>query len=312
MNRSSTSAECRKGRGATLTYVLVTPARNEAAFIGRTIEAVIGQTLRPVRWLIVSDGSTDGTDEIVEGYAAEHKWIELVRVPGRKERHFASKVAAFNAGYARMGDVGYDVIGNVDADVSFDEGYMDFLVGKFAANPRLGVAGTPFSPGQYDYRFTSIEHVSGGCQLFRRACFEEIGGYVPVKIGGIDLVAVLTARMKGWQTRSFPEKGFLHHRSMGTAKQSRVMVAFRGGRGDYMLGGHPVWEVLRCIYQMTRPPILLGGSFRLAGFLWAVVSGVEKVVSHDLVQFRRAEQMRRLRNFIRRMTLQRLFSSERI
>src|SRR6266481_6672836 len=104
-------------------YVLVTPARNEAQFIELTINSVVAQTVRPRKWAIVSDGSTDGTDDIVNKYAAEHPWIELVRMPERRERHFAGKVNAFNAGYARVADLNYDVIGNLDADVSFDEGY---------------------------------------------------------------------------------------------------------------------------------------------------------------------------------------------
>jgi poly-beta-1,6-N-acetyl-D-glucosamine synthase len=291
-----------RGKGpASLAYVLITPARNEAAFIEHTIKAMVGQTIRPAKWLIVSDGSTDGTDEIVKRYAAEHEWIELLRMPERRERHFAGKVNAFNAGYARVRDLEYDVIGNLDADITFDGEYFHFLLRRFAENPRLGVAGAPFrqESGQYDYRFTSIEHVSGACQLFRRKCFEDIGGYVPIKIGGIDLVAVISARMKGWQTRTFPEKTCLHHRSMGTAKQSELMVALRGGKGDYMLGGHPVWELLRTPYQMTKRPLVVGGCLRLLGFLWALVTRVEKAVSADLVQFRRTEQMRRLRNFIK-------------
>lgn len=280
-----------------LTYVLITPARNEAAFIEQTIKSVVAQTARPAKWIIVSDGSTDGTDEIVNKYAAKHAWIELVRMPERRERHFAGKVYAFNAGYEKLTGLQYDVIASLDADITFDGDYFAFLLRQFVENPRLGVAGTPFQEeGQgYDYRFTSVEHVSGACQLFRRECFEEVGGYVPIKIGGVDLVAVMTARMKGWRTRTFTDRFSVHHRQMGTAKQSALMVAFRGGRGDYMLGGHPVWEFCRCIYQMTRRPILLGGIFRLAGFTTAMVSGSPKLVSADLVNFRRAEQMRRLR-----------------
>ena len=283
-------------------YVLITPARNEALFIELTIKSVVAQTVLPIKWVIVSDGSTDGTDDIVKKYLADHPWIELIRMPERRERHFAGKVQAFNAGYARVVDLKYDVIGNLDGDISFDEEYFDFLLKKFGENPRLGVAGTPFREGsfQYDYRFTSIEHVSGQCQLFRRECFEEIGGYVPRKIGGIDLVAVTTARMKGWQTRTFPEKPYVHHRQMGTATANVWVAPFKVGRADYILGSHPVWEFARCIYQTTRPPILLGGSLRLAGFVWAMMSKAEKQVPADFVQFRRKEQMHRLRKFVTR------------
>jgi len=287
----------------TLRYVLITPARNEATLIGETIKSVVSQSLRPIRWVIVSDGSTDGTDEIVQRYVAKHDWIELVRMPERQERHFAGKVSAFQAGQARVQSLDYDIIGNLDADLTFDEDYFAFLMSRFAENPRLGVAGTPFREAseQYDYRFTSIEHVSGACQLFRKECFEEIGGYTPIKIGGIDLVAVISARMKGWQTRSFLEKNSTHHRKMGTAKQSALMVAFKGGQGDYMLGTHPLWEFSRTLYQMTKRPIILGGLSRWVGFSWAMVIRKEKLVSEELVRFRRAEQMQRLRAYLARI-----------
>ena len=172
-------------------YVLITPARNEAQYIEQTIESVLAQTVRPLKWVIVSDGSTDGTDEIVTRYMADHPWIELARMPERSERHFAGKVYAFNAGYARVADLDYDVIGNLDADVSFETGHFEFLVGKFGENPQLGVVGAAFREGseQYDYRFTNIENVWGGCQLFRRECFETIGGCVPLKGGCIEHIA---------------------------------------------------------------------------------------------------------------------------
>lgn len=281
-------------------YVLITPARNEANFIELTIKSVVAQTVLPLRWVIVSDGSTDGTDTIVRTYMANRPWMELIRMPERQERHFAAKVHAFNAGYARVATFPYDIIGNLDADVSFDERYFEFLLQKFAHTPRLGVAGTPFREGsfQYDYRFTSIEHVSGQCQLFRRACFEEIGGYTPRKIGGIDLVAVTTARMKGWQTRTFVEKPYVHHRRMGTATANKLMAPFKVGRADYLLGSHPLWELVRSVYQTTRPPILVGGCLRLAGFVWAMVSEDEKQVTPEFIQFRRKEQMDRLRKIV--------------
>jgi glycosyltransferase involved in cell wall biosynthesis len=284
-----------------LRLVLVTPARNEAAFIEETIKSVVDQIVQPVRWVIVSDGSTDGTDEIVAAYAATHDWIKLVRLPERQERNFAGKVNAFNAGYATLSGLDYNVIGNLDADISVDKGHFEFLLEKLSENPKLGVAGTPFREGrrQYDYRFTSIEHVSGACQLFRRECFEQIGGYKPIKTGGIDLVAVISARMKGWQTRSFVEKASTHHRKMGTAKHNALVAIFHGGFTDYTHGSDPVWEVFRCMYQMTRWPIVLSGSFCLAGFLWAMVSRTDRVVSPEFIQFRRIEQRRRLRNFFK-------------
>ncbi|MGB8324087.1 MAG: glycosyltransferase family 2 protein [Candidatus Acidiferrum sp.] len=284
-------------------YVLITPARNEAAFIELTLKSVVAQTVRPLKWVIVSDGSTDGTDEIVTKYLADNPWIELLRMPERRERHFAGKVHAFNAGYARVKDLPFEIVGSLDADLSFDSEYFLFLLAKLAENTELGLVGTPFQDGPnktYDYRFVSIEHVSGACQLFRRQCFEDIGGYQPVKGGGIDHIAVLTARMKGWKTRTFTEKMSIHHRPMGTAERGTFKARFKTGSLDYALGGHPLWELFRTCYQMGRRPVLMGGLTLLAGYLWAFVTRAERPISPELVKFRRSEQMHRLRNFLLR------------
>jgi biofilm PGA synthesis N-glycosyltransferase PgaC len=285
------------------TYVLITPARNEEAFIELTIKSVIGQTVRPVKWVIVSDGSTDGTDEIVKKYASENPWIELVRMPERRERHFAGKVQAFNVGYAKVKDLIFDIMGNLDADITFEEDYISFLLEKFAVNLRLGVGGTPFREGlqQYDYRFTSIDHVSGACQLFRRECFEAIGGYVPLEMGGEDLVAVTTARIKGWQTKTFMEKNSEHHKKSQSGRHTTLKAIFRSGHHDYLMGGHPVWQVFRSVYQMSKKPFLVGGSVLLAGYLWAVVTRAERLVPKELVEFRGKEQMGRLSGFFKHL-----------
>jgi poly-beta-1,6-N-acetyl-D-glucosamine synthase len=283
-------------------YVLVTPARNEAQFIELTLKSVMTQTLRPIKWIIVSDGSTDGTDEIVGRYTSEHPWMELVRMPERKERHFAGKVLAFNAGYERVRGLRYDIIGSLDADISFEEDYFSFLLGKFVENPRLGVGGTPFREGsvQYDYRFSRKEHVSGACQLFRRECFESIGGYIPLKAGAIDLTAVVSARMKGWKTETFTDKWCFHHRPMGTAKHHVLAASFKSGYGDYPMGVHPIWQLFRSVYQMSRKPILVGGMMLLTGYVWAMLTRAPKPVSADFVRFRRREQMQWLGEYFKR------------
>jgi glycosyltransferase involved in cell wall biosynthesis len=283
------------------TYVVITPARNEAQFIELTIKSVVAQTVRPLKWVIVSDGSTDGTDQIVKRYAAGHPWIELIRMPERRERHFAGKVHAFSAGYARLGDMKYDVICSLDADISFEDDYFSFLLHKMAENPLLGLAGTPFREGSnqtYDYRFASIEHVSGACQLFRRQCFEEIGGYVPITAGGVDHFMVVSARMKGWKTRTFTDRVCLHHRPMGTAQQNVLRARLSAGAKDYAFGNHPVWELFRIPYQMTKPPLIIGAVMLLCGYLWATIRRAKRPVSHEFVAFTRREQMQRLKRIL--------------
>ena len=289
-----------------LAYVLVTPARNEAAFIERTIQSVIAQTVLPLRWVIVSDGSTDGTDEIVERYIPGRPWLELIKLPPGRARDFAAKVVAFNAGYGRVKDLPYDVIGNVDADISFGEDFFAYLLGQFETIPRLGVAGTHYLEGDFhSFRDSYInpDHVNGQCQLFRRKCFEEIGGYVPIKGGGIDWVAVTTARMKGWTTRSFGDRTFHHHRKMGTAGGSELRARFHYGRKDYFLGGHPVWQVFRSTFQLTKRPYIFGGLALMAGYLSGWLTGHERPVSPQLMKFHRAEQIARLKELLRRRVL---------
>jgi biofilm PGA synthesis N-glycosyltransferase PgaC len=283
------------------TYVIITPARNEAKFIELTIQSVVAQTLRPLKWIIVSDGSTDGTDEIVRRYSAKFPWIELVRMPERAERNFAGKVHAFNAGYELLRDLQYNVIASLDADITFGEDYFAYLLDKLATDSTLGLVGTPFKEGAnsiYDYRFVNIEHVSGACQVFRRTCFEEIGGYVPVKAGCIDHIAVLSARMKGWKTRTFTDRICLHHRDMGTAQQSMLKARFKNGQKDYSIGNHPVWECSRVLYQMTKRPFVLGGLMLGCGYAWAMMRREPLPVSAEMMAFVRREQMERLKKLL--------------
>jgi len=285
-----------------MTYVLITPARNEADYIELTIQSMISQAKPPLKWVIVSDGSTDGTDNIVKKYLQEYPWIELVRMPEREERHFAGKVAAFNAGYEKVKKLSYDIIGNLDADLSFEKDYFGYLLKKFTDNPKLGVAGTPFveEGKHYDFRFASTDHVSGACQLFRKACFEEIGGYIPIKGGGIDWTAVTTARMKGWVTQTFIEKTCTHHRKIGTGGHGKLMAQFKYGQKNYFLGGHPLWQLSRSVFQMKNKPYVIGGILLFGGYIWAWISRMERPISKELMTFYRAEQMQRLANIFRK------------
>jgi glycosyltransferase involved in cell wall biosynthesis len=278
-------------------YVLITPAHNEERFITKTLESMVAQTLLPERWIIVNDGSTDKTADIAADFARRFPWIELVHRSPRLDRHFGAKVHAFNAGLERVGSLDFDVIGNLDADISFDPDYLEFLIRKFAEDPRLGVAGTPFTEGEgYDSARDSFEgenHVAGGCQLFRRRCFEDVGGYTPNPAGGIDWIAVTTARMKGWRTRSFPQKRFHHYRPLGTAGKSGMAASFSYGEKDYYLGGSPLWQLFRVAYRTTKRP--LDGLALLVGYCWAAIRRAKRAVTRDLMHFHRREQMNKLK-----------------
>lgn len=280
-------------------YVLITPARNEAQFIELTLKSVVAQTVLPLKWVIVSDGSTDETDDIVSRYAAEYPWIELVRTRGQVRRNFSGKVQAFNAGYARVRTLDYEMIANLDGDTSFDRDYFLFLFQKLSENTRLGVVGTPYIENTntpYNYRFASTDYVPGNCQLFRRQCFEEIGGYSAVETGAIDTIAVISARMKGWDTQTFTEKVSVHHRKSGHAERGVLAAEYRAGVKDYCVGNHPLWELSRMAYHMSLRPFFVGGFMLGVGYSWALVCGLKRPIPPAMVTFHRREQLRRLKN----------------
>lgn len=286
-----------------LRYALITPARNEEKYITSTIESVIAQTVKPLIWVIVSDGSTDRTDEIVNGYR-RYKWIKLLRMPPHRERNFGAKVHCFNAAYQKIKSMKFDVIANLDADVSFDSDYFQFLLSKFESIPGLGVAGTPYmekDQSSYIESVANLNHVSGPCQLFRRTCYEQIGGYIPIKGGGVDWTAVTTARMNGWVTRTFPGKIYIHHRGMGTAENGFLMSRFKHGQKDYYLGGDPLWEIFRSVYQMSRKPYVIGGLSLLAGYAYAGIRKVDNPIPQRLIHFHRQEQRLRLKRSVKKL-----------
>lgn len=285
-----------------LSYALVTPAHNEAGFIEGTIKAVINQTILPSIWVIVSDGSTDGTDAIVSEYAEKIDWIEFIKLSKRDDRHFAGKANAFNLGWKEVLKNNPDIIGNIDADITFEDNFFEFLLSKFKDDPSLGVAGTAFTEKigiAYDYKYASSTHVPGMCQMFRSTCLHEIGGYIPLKRGAIDWVAVTTARMNGWTTKAFVEKQLIHHRKMGTGNGGVLSAYFKQGLKDYYVGGHPLWQFFRCLYQFRSKPYILGGVTLWTGYCWAVICRIKAPLPEGLRTFHRNEQKRRLYNIFR-------------
>ena len=287
-----------------MNYVLITSARNEESYIGKTLESVVAQTRLPEHWVILDDGSSDRTAEIVEDYAERFPWISLIRREKRPNRHFTGKADAVNGGFRLLETAKFDIVGNLDADISFGPDHFEFLLQKFLSDPQLGVAGTAYMEEDWDSTTDSFEgetSVHGACQLFRRQCFRQVGGYVPSPSGGVDWIAVTTARMLGWKTRNFPERRFYHHRRMGTARRGAIGARFDYGMKDYFLGGSPIWEIFRVIYRLGKPPYILGGIALLCGYSWAALKRMKRPVSPELMRFHRREQMQKLRAIFRAM-----------
>jgi poly-beta-1,6-N-acetyl-D-glucosamine synthase len=274
-------------------YVLLTAGYNEEANIGKTIESVLCQKVRPARWVIVSDGSVDRTDEIVEGYATDHDFIRFLRITRPPGRSFGSKVLALHAGRKLLEDLSFDFIGNLDADVSVGPSYFEDLISRFEASPRLGIAGgfvCEETAGDFQSRRSNrVYSVAHAAQLVRRACYEDFGGYAVLEYGGEDWHAQTLARMKGWEAQAFPELRIFHYRHTGEGG-NLIRHKFRQGRMDHSLGSDPLFEILKCLQRLPEKPFLIGGIARLIGFFWSTIQREKRPVSNEFIAFLRKEQ----------------------
>ena len=280
-------------------YVLVTAAYNEEALIERLIISVGSQVLLPLKWIIVSDGSTDRTDEIVRDYAGRYQYIQLLRITKDHPRNFAAQASAINAGLDQLKNYDYDYIGNLDADVSFESTYFERLIVHFENEQKLGLAGGSICEerrGEFRPRKGNRSYsVANAVQLFRRECLETLGGrYFILQYGGHDWHAEVTARMKGWHVQTFSELKVFHHRPTG-AGTGLWRHSFRQGLMDYSMGVHPLFEIAKLIARVLRQPYVPAPLFRLIAFWYAYCRGETRPVSKEFMAFMRKEQFERLR-----------------
>lgn len=283
------------------TYVLITPCRNEADYIEGTLQAVIAQTIHPKKWVIVSDGSIDRTDEIVKHYAEKHDFILFLRRSGDLKRNFGSKVESIELAYQQIRELQFDFVGNLDADITFDCNYYAAILSKFEQNERLGLAGgrrLDIFNGRLMPIRGAQNSVAGAVQLFRRPCYEAIGGYKRLSCGGIDAVAETMVRMQGWQVESFPNILYYHHRVTGTAGGGVIKARFKMGIQHRLIGYHPVFHLVSCVFHLADYPIISGSLASIAGYVWAYLKRYEIAVPDDFVHFLRNEQRARLRSLL--------------
>jgi len=274
-------------------YVLMTAAKDEAAFIERPLEAVVGQTILPLRWIIVSDGSTDDTDRIVKRYASRHPFIELVRREGITKRDFGSKSLAIQEAYGRVKELSFDCVGNLDADISFDARYYERALQRLEDDPQIGlVSGRRYDLCGGRWRRMPPNTVSGAVHLFRRECWEAIGGYLPLRHGGEDSIAEIAARMKGWRVESLADLEVFHHRETGTALGGRLRRHYiEGAKAQRHLGYHPVFFVAITVRDAIKRASLLGSIASIVGYAIAACTREERGVSEEFVRLVRRDQM---------------------
>jgi len=276
-------------------YVVITPARDEERYIEATLRSVIAQTVRPREWVLVDDGSTDGTGEIVQGYADRYPWISLVRRQNRGSRKPGGGVIeAFYAGYASVQEQDWEFIVKLDGDLSFPSDYFAKCFEHFDSDPRLGVGGGEI---YHDVQATAtLEanphfHVRGATKIYRRACWEGIGGLL--KAPGWDTIDEVKANMLGWKSYSFRELHLVHHRFTGSA-DGILRDRVKHGLACYVSGYHPLFLAASCFSRLKQKPYVTGSLAIGYGFLKGYWAGVPRVNDAPLIQYLRAQQLRRL------------------
>ena len=277
-------------------YVVVTPTRDEERTVERTIRSMIAQTVRPLRWVIVDDGSTDGTVSVVEKYLPDHDWIELVSRQNRGHRALGGGVVeAFDFGLERVLDLAWDYVVKLDADLEFPPEYFENLLRRFAENPRLGMAsGKTFlvRDGVKSIEYCHDEHVRGPAKMYARETFEAIGGLEAVR--GWDMIDETRAQMLGWETRSFLEEEIIHLRPIDARQSHVVRSRYEMGRLYWFLGYHWAYHVVRSLRSACQDyPIGIGGTMLLLGYLAAALSGAERY-DPDYVRFVQRKQLERM------------------
>lgn len=281
-------------------YVIITPAYNEEKYIAQTIQSVFLQTLKPLLWLIVDDGSSDQTAEIVKKYAEGHSWLRYIYRPKEAgQSYYASNVHAIKKGIDCLGDIKYNYLAILDADITLLPDYYEQILTQMESDPELGIAsgncadriGNKLKKHLYDRR-----SCAKAIMIFRKECFEQIGGFVPMKYGGEDTVACFTARMRGWRTWAYHELLVEHNKPLGTGPSKNIIkVRFRQGVGEYSIGSHPLFVLLKSLRRCIKePPYILGGLARLWGFIYAHFIGEPRQIPKELVKYIRKEQLQRV------------------
>ncbi len=278
-------------------YVVITPVRDEADYIGRTIESMETQTLRAARWIIVNDGSTDSTPQIIDAAAARHPWITVLHRQDRGSRASGGGVVeAFNEGYARLAGISWDFLVKLDGDVSFDADYFSRCCEKFAADATLGIGGGTIcvvEGGELTVESAGdpFFHVRGATKIYRHACWEEIGPLVQAP--GWDTIDEVKANLKGWTTCTFPELRLVQHKPTGSA-DGTWRNAFKNGRANYVTGYDPVFMLAKCIKRAVgKPPFVCGVAMGL-GFCSGYWRGLPQVPDSTAIRYLRGQQRRRL------------------
>lgn len=281
-------------------YVLLTAAKDEEVCIEEVIQLVVRQTVLPLAWIIIDDGSSDQTAKIIERFAAEYPFIQCHSAGSREGRNFGSQYKAIQAAYELAKPLEFEFVAIQDADQAPEQAdYYESLLEEFQRNSQLGMAsGFVYERphGVWECRQGNSEGSTAGSSMFRRTCFEQIGGYTPLIYGGSDWLAQLDAKIKGWEILTRSDLHILHYRPTSSAG-GIWRGKFREGLEDASFGSHPVFEFFKCCRRIASYPFLLGSLVRFSGYLWWYLTRGRPLLSPEKVAFLRREQLAKLRRW---------------
>lgn len=284
-------------------YILISPVKDEARFIEKTLHSVIRQTLKPYLWIIVDDGSSDSTPDIIRRFQAEHNFVHILTSPSAGARQPGSGVIrAFNLGYNSIKDLAFDFIVKLDCDLSFNPDYFEKLIMAFHANPRLGIASGVYEETKDGKTWRTIPmpfyHAAGASKVIRRECFEQIGGFISAR--GWDTVDEIRAHSLGWTTGHFETMKMKHHKPEG-AGIGQFRTAVMHGQIYYLTGGGLLFFILKVFNRMMGMPLIIGGLAMFWGYTSTFLSGRPRLVTHNEAGRYRRLLNRRLFSYILRL-----------
>src|SRR5579862_2987264 len=281
----------------TASYLVVSPVRNEQEYLPSTIDSMVSQTVRPLRWVIVDDGSTDHTREIAVAASKIEPWICVVKRSDRGFRQAGGGVMdAFFEGFAAIKSLSWGVLVKLDGDLSFSKDYFEQCLKRFESDPKLGIGGGTICNEvggvlEAESKIDPAFHVRGATKIYRRECWDAIGGLI--RAPGWDTVDEVKANMLGWRTCTFPDLKLVHHRPAGQA-YGRWSNLIKNGRAYYVAGYHPLFMLIKCGRRLFEKPYFLEGFGLWIGFVGSYLSRAPRVTDKDVITYFRRQQMNRL------------------
>lgn len=278
-------------------YIIITPVRDEVEYIEKTIASVLSQTVLPTQWVIVDDGSSDGTSEILDNRAAQNTWIKVIHRDNRGFRAAGGGVMdAFYAGYDALTHETWDYIVKLDGDLSFSSNYFEQCFKIFNEEEKLGIGGGTVCQLENDQmRVDSVGdppfHVRGATKIYRRSCWEKI---TPLsKMPGWDTIDEVKANLHGWTTRTFADLKLIQHKPTGEA-EGFWRDRYKNGRANYITGYHPIFMLAKCVKRVLRKPVFIESLALLAGFCSGYLNKIPQVSDIEAIRYLRQQQIRRL------------------